>query len=53
MTKATLLKTPVAASRTPTCKVGLKLADVDIIEVRAADPEEIALDHAHGSGGHH
>ena len=49
-------------------KVGHKFADVDtnhpmagktltfdieIIEVRAANPEEIAHGHAHGSGGHH
>lgn len=49
-------------------KVGHKFADVDtnhpmagktltfaieIIEVRAADPEEIAHGHAHGPGGHH
>ncbi|WP_152205041.1 FKBP-type peptidyl-prolyl cis-trans isomerase [Marinobacter changyiensis] len=49
-------------------KVGLKFADVDtnhpmagktltfdieIIEVRAANPEEIAHGHAHGPGGHH
>jgi FKBP-type peptidyl-prolyl cis-trans isomerase SlyD len=49
-------------------KVGLKFADidnnhpmagktltfdVDIIEVRAASPEEIAHGHAHGPGGHH
>jgi len=49
-------------------KVGLKFADVDtnhpmagktltfdieIIEVRAADPEELAHGHAHGPGGHH
>ena len=49
-------------------KVGHKFADVDtnhpmadktltfdieIIEVRAANPEEIAHGHAHGPGGHH
>ena len=49
-------------------KVGLKFADVDtnhpmagktltfdieVIEVRAADAEEIAHGHAHGPGGHH
>ncbi|WP_148863879.1 FKBP-type peptidyl-prolyl cis-trans isomerase [Marinobacter fonticola] len=49
-------------------KVGHKFADVDtnhpmagrtltfnveIIEVRAAEPEEIAHGHAHGPGGHH
>jgi len=49
-------------------KVGHKFADVDtnnpmagktltfdieIIEVHAADPEEIAHGHAHGPGGHH
>jgi len=49
-------------------KVGLKFADVDtnhpmagktltfdidIIEVRAASPEEIAHGHVHGPGGHH
>ncbi|KKN10732.1 hypothetical protein LCGC14_1033720, partial [marine sediment metagenome] len=49
-------------------KVGLKFADVDnnhpmagktltfdieIIEVRAASPEEISHGHAHGPGGHH
>jgi FKBP-type peptidyl-prolyl cis-trans isomerase SlyD len=49
-------------------KVGHKFADVDtnhpmagktltfdieVIDVRAADPEEIAHGHAHGPGGHH
>ncbi|WP_166263567.1 FKBP-type peptidyl-prolyl cis-trans isomerase [Marinobacter caseinilyticus] len=27
--------------------------DIDIVEVRAANPEEIAHGHAHGPGGHH
>lgn len=27
--------------------------DVEVIEVRAADPDELAHGHAHGPGGHH
>jgi FKBP-type peptidyl-prolyl cis-trans isomerase SlyD len=27
--------------------------DVEVIEVRAATPEELAHGHAHGPGGHH
>ncbi|MEQ8802881.1 MAG: peptidylprolyl isomerase, partial [Haliea sp.] len=27
--------------------------DIDIVDVRAATPEEVAHGHAHGAGGHH
>jgi FKBP-type peptidyl-prolyl cis-trans isomerase SlyD len=27
--------------------------DIEVVEVRAADPEELSHGHAHGPGGHH
>lgn len=62
------VKTEQGPRHVSVVKVGLKFADVDtnhpmagktltfdveIIEVRAADPEEISHGHAHGPGGHH
>ena len=62
------VKTEQGPRHVVVAKVGHKFADVDtnhpmagktltfdveIIEVRAANPEEIAHGHAHGPGGHH
>ncbi|QCF27607.1 FKBP-type peptidyl-prolyl cis-trans isomerase [Hydrocarboniclastica marina] len=62
------VQTEQGARHVVVAKVGHKFADVDtnhpmagktltfdveIIEVRAAEPEEIAHGHAHGPGGHH